>query len=275
MAAATEPTQSSPRWSVVLPYYNERDFIAPTIRSILLQESVSLQLILVDNASTDGSEQVARAEVGEDAGAVIFLSEPAPGKSRALETGLAVVETEFVALCDADTIFPRDYLKRAQDLFDENGDNAGGVIAFARAADLSDYWGSAVRRFAARMLRKQCHAGGFGHAFRTEILREAGGASYDRWPFVLLDHEMFHRVVRISDCIYDGGHICFPSRRRKSRKSVRWNLLERLLYNLTPNRLKDWYFYKFLGPRLLKRGLYQGNLRDHPWTASAAGSESR
>jgi hypothetical protein len=46
---------------------------------------------------------------------------------------------------------------------------------------------------------------------------------------------------------------------------VRWNLWERLLYHATAYRLKDWYFYRFLGPRLARRKLGHLSLREKSW----------
>jgi hypothetical protein len=46
---------------------------------------------------------------------------------------------------------------------------------------------------------------------------------------------------------------------------VRWNLTERLLYALTPYAVKDWFFYRFLSPRLRARGMFEAGLRVRDW----------
>ena len=59
--AVIEKPEITPRsFSVVLPYYNEADFLENTLLSWLNQKRTPDQIILIDNGSTDGSETVAR-----------------------------------------------------------------------------------------------------------------------------------------------------------------------------------------------------------------------
>ena len=46
---------------------------------------------------------------------------------------------------------------------------------------------------------------------------------------------------------------------------MRWNLVERLTYALTPYAVKDWFFYDFLAPRLRARGMFEAGLRVRDW----------
>ena len=50
----------APQWSVVVPYFNEKDYLPATLASLLAQELKPFQVILVDNASTDGSAEVCK-----------------------------------------------------------------------------------------------------------------------------------------------------------------------------------------------------------------------
>jgi hypothetical protein len=125
-------------------------------------------------------------------------------------------------------------------------------------------------RIIARLLPRQCHTGGYAQSFRTEALRRAGGFSETLWPYVLLDHEVMQRVFKHGAARYHSDHWCQPSPRRADRRNVRWTLAERLLYHATPFALKDWYFYRFLGPRLAARKLGHVNLRDKSWERSAS-----
>ena len=51
-------SESSPPISVALPVYNGEKFIGDAIRSILAQDHKNFELIITDNASTDGSEKI-------------------------------------------------------------------------------------------------------------------------------------------------------------------------------------------------------------------------
>ncbi len=252
------------RWTFVIAYYNEADFLPATLAALAAQ-SVPFRLVLVDNGSSDGSDAIARgfAAPGVE---VVCLSETRPGKIHALETAMGELTTEFCAFGDADTWYPPHYLAEAQRAFDAD---PGTVAVMALGVDAS---GQALRRaiyagLVTKILSKQTHTGGYGQAFRTAALVEAGGFSEKLWPYVLLDHEIMQRVAKLGRVVYPFAFWAKPSPRRSDRRRVRWTLAERILYHATPFAAKDWYFYRFLGPRLKARGITHLNLRDKPWEA--------
>ncbi|MDX2225441.1 MAG: hypothetical protein SFV21_21995, partial [Rhodospirillaceae bacterium] len=97
-------------------------------------------------------------------------------------------------------------------------------------------------------------------------LRDAGGYGAHHWPFVLKDHELIHRVLKRGRVRYDWDLWCIPSPRRNDRRAVRWSLAERLLYHVSPFAAKDWFFYRFLGPRFAARGMADTRLRARNWS---------
>ncbi|MEL7027988.1 MAG: glycosyltransferase family 2 protein, partial [Pseudomonadota bacterium] len=115
------------------------------------------------------------------------------------------------------------------------------------------------------LLAKQCHAGGYAHAYRTAALKKAGGYDKTLWPYVLKDHELMHRVMKLGRARYDFDLWCQPSPRRADRTAVRWTLSERILYHVTPYVLKDWFFYSFLSRRLRARNMDEISLRQRTW----------
>jgi glycosyltransferase involved in cell wall biosynthesis len=291
-------------FSVTLPYYNEADFLGNTILSWLNQSRKPDQIILVDNGSTDGSEAVAREVLKDiDSIEVKFLHELRPGKLFALETGCNAVTCEFVALSDADTYYPPHYLELCEKLFADSNNKISALMALPEF-DSPHALCSRLRRWyligLSKVFKKHTFTGGYGQIFRIQALRQAGGFSEKIWPYVLLDHEIMFRIFKgvgdpapftvsqmpffrcviskvcrknkVSRSIFKRGlslyHIdlwCQSSQRRKNRRKVRWNLFERIVYQLTPYPLQEWFFYRFLGPRFQKRGLIQLQLRDKPW----------
>ena len=256
-------------FSVVLPYYNETGFLGNTLLSWLNQSRKPNQIILVDNGSTDGSEAVAR-EVLKNIGSieVKLLHEPRPGKLYALQTGCKAVTCEFVVLADADTFYPPHYLELCEKIFTDSGDRISALMALPEF-DKPHAFRSRVRRryfiVLSKLFKKHTFTGGYGQIFRTKALTQAGGFSEKIWPYVLLDHEIMFRVFIQGLSRYHIDLWCQSSQRRKDRRKVRWNLFERLVYQLTPYLLHEWFFYRFLGPRFKKRGLSQLQLRNKPW----------
>lgn len=262
-------------FTVVIPYFDEADYLPATLRSLLAQSRPPDAWILVDNDSADGSARIARevlAEGGVDE--ALFLQEPRPGKVHALEKGAAAVASEFVAFCDADTIYPSHYLALCGELFRSSGSDVVALMALPVYGDPGSAISRLRRRYfvgVSRVLRKQAFTGGYGQVVRTDTLRDAGGYSEEAWPYVLMDHELVHRLHRHGRILYHPDLWCRPSQRRRDRGAVRWSLAERLLYHVTPYSLKDRFFYDFLGPRFERRGLSQLAIRYRPWSEGEEG----
>ncbi len=207
------------------------------------------------------------SKVGD--GEVLYLSEPRPGKAHALETGCGAVCCEFVALFDADTIYPPHYLELCEALFAGSDQKLSAVMAIDIYRD-PDVFPSRVRRrypaLAQKIRPHLCFTGGYGQVFRTEALERAGGFSAQNWPYVLLDHEIMVRIHKNGASLYSPDLWCRPSPRRADRSRVRWTLFERSLYHILPSSLQDWFFHRFLAPRFRKRGLFGQRLRERTWS---------
>ncbi len=270
----TEVSSPGDDWSMVIAFYNEADFLPATLASLAKQTVRPLRLILVDNGSTDGSAgAVQRFALGHPDLDVVIVSEPTPGQVHALAAGLRQVVSPLVAIGDADTIYPPDYLAKAAAVF---AADAHAVAVFAH--DSAGAPDSAGERLARRLrdalliglARGQTHAGGYAHLFRTDVLRAAGGYAPEQWPYVLKDHELVNRVARHGRFGRAPELWCRPSDRRRDRSGVRWTLGERILYHATPFAAKDWFFYRFLGPRLAARGMKDTVLRQRQWVSDPA-----
>lgn len=254
-----------PAWSVLVPFFNERDAIAATIES-LAGQSAPFRLILIDNGSTDDGARIARATCARLGLDPLLITERTPGKVAALRAGLGWVRTEFVATCDADTVYPPGYLAAAQRTLGEDGCVVAGAFFVAPGADDATVTAQGRRIIgAARALPRQCHTGGAGQAFRTATLRAVGGFEPSRWNYVLEDHEIIHRVMQRGTMRYAADLWCMPSPRERNRASIRWTLIERLLYSATAPWAGDWFFYGFLGKRLRSRKLLSQSIREAPF----------
>lgn len=260
-------------WTVIIPFFNEAEFLPATIASLGAQTRRPDRLLLVDNTSTDGSAEVARAAAAAAGLAATHLHEARPGKIHALETAMAHLATPLVALTDADTVYPPHYLALAARLLARPGTVAAMAVGLpsdpeSAAARRHRWWRGRVMP---ALLPRQTHTGGYGQSFRSDALIAAGGFSEAQWPYVLLDHEIMQRVLKQGRAVYHPDLWCITSDRRADRSRVRWTLAERLLYHATPFALKDWYFYRFLGPRLAQRRLTHLNLREKSWVSADPG----
>ena len=257
------------RWSVIVPYFNEKDYLVGTLKGLVAQRGVGFRLILVDNGSDDGSEALARDFMrGHPDIEVVYLTETTKGKVAAMAAGARLVTTEFLAFCDADTFYPPHYLATADRLLREGG--AGVVAALAvdiyapptaRKGRSRLFW----RTFISRILTWQTHTGGCGFCFRTAAFRAAGGYSQDIWPYVLEDHEVMNRILTQGRAVYDRDFWCMPSDRRGAQ--ISWTLGERLRYHATPFSRQRAFFHEFLAARFAARQATALKLRERPWEA--------
>ncbi|MEI6485714.1 MAG: glycosyltransferase family 2 protein [Sphingomonadales bacterium] len=258
-----------PKWVIVIAFYNEARFIAPTVACALAQDRDDIMLVCVDNGSTDDSAAIV-AEAIKGHPRAMLVSESSQGHTFALRRGLTVAQelgAEKIAFWDADTQYRPNYISRADELL---GSDPGivGVQAFDLYGPY-DSWTSRIIRWrmtvTASLLSGQGHTGTFGQAFRVAALAKCGGPKNDDWPFVLYDHELIHRILKVGRLTHAADHVCWPAPRRQENSHVRWNLTERLLYALTPYAVKDWFFYRFLAPRLKARGMWEAGLRIRDW----------
>ncbi len=257
--------RAPPAWSILVPFFNEREMLPATIESLAAQTRPA-RLILIDNGSTDGSATIARATCERLGLDHLVLTENRPGKVQALQTGLAWVHTPYVATCDADTFYPPNYLAAAEAVLMQDGCVVAGAYWAPADSDAAGRAGAGrLMLAAARALPRQCHTGGAGESFRTEALVRAGGFDPAIWGYVLEDHEVIHRLMKLGTMRYAMDLWCAPSPRKRDRVSIRWTLFERLAYSACAPVAGDWFFYRFLARRLAARRLLSRNIRERAY----------
>ena len=120
---------ASPRWTIVIPFFNEEQWLPATLESLSAQTLRPFRVVLVDNGSTDSTPALARRWAEAQQGIETrLLTQPVPGQVHALHMGIAAVETEFIAICDADTLYPPHYLETATRRLDASPPGTIGVM---------------------------------------------------------------------------------------------------------------------------------------------------
>ena len=144
MEQPSAPEGPGPVVSVVTPAYNAARYLPETVDSVLAQTCSDLELILVDDGSTDDTLTVARRLATRD-GRVRVFATPNGGPAAARNTALSTARGEFIALLDSDDLISPQYLARQIAVLDANPDasivtanaiNRGGGATF----DGKPYW---------------------------------------------------------------------------------------------------------------------------------------
>ena len=102
--------------SVIIPNYNYGRFLETTIKSVLSQTASSVDLIIVDNGSTDDSREVLDKYRGE----LNAIFQNNQGQASARNTGLAHAKGSLIAFLDADDYWEPTKLERQKELIRED-----------------------------------------------------------------------------------------------------------------------------------------------------------
>ncbi len=90
-----------PKVSVIIPIYNVERFMPDTVQSVLCQSEKDIEVILVDDGSTDGSGAICDGFMEED-DRVRVIHKQNGGLSSARNAGIALASAEYVLLVDGD-----------------------------------------------------------------------------------------------------------------------------------------------------------------------------
>ncbi len=105
----------SRRVACVIPTFNADAFVAEAIESVLVQTYAETQIIVVDDGSTDCTEDVVRP-FGRK---ITYLPQPHRGAAAAKNAGIRASRSGFVAFLDADDLWHPDKLTRQMALFEK------------------------------------------------------------------------------------------------------------------------------------------------------------
>ncbi|WP_082526269.1 glycosyltransferase family 2 protein [Kitasatospora sp. MBT63] len=170
--------------SIVVPAYNEEAGIEHTLRSLAASTHPELEIIVVDDGSTDRTVEIAR---GLEIPAVSIIQQPNSGKAAALNTGIAASHHEILILVDGDTVFEPDAVDHlVRPLIDPRIGAVSGNTKVGNRKGLIGRWqhveyvvGFNLDRRMFELLECMPTVPGAIGAFRRQVLESVGGFSTD------------------------------------------------------------------------------------------------
>jgi glycosyltransferase involved in cell wall biosynthesis len=106
--------------SVIMPVYNARDFLSLAIDSVLSQTLREIELICIDDGSTDGSLDIIKEYQANDE-RVRIVTETNAGPAIARNNGIRRARGEYIAFLDADDFFEADLLEELYNAAEADG----------------------------------------------------------------------------------------------------------------------------------------------------------
>ena len=123
--------------SVIVPAYNAERFVGRTLENLLAQTYRDIEVIVVDDGSTDGTVAAIEAVRARD-GRVRLLRQANGGVSKARNTAIAVARGAFVAPLDADDLWHPTKLEKQLACFDGSSPDTGVVYCYFAVIDEQD-----------------------------------------------------------------------------------------------------------------------------------------
>lgn len=163
-----------PNISVIIPIYNVESYLAQCLDSVLAQSYANLEIICIDDGSTDSSGAIVRQYASKDS-RIIHIQQENQGVAAARNNGLAKASGEYIAFMDPDDLYPNNttlallYTKAKQ---------ASALIC---GGGFSDYINGTISTTFPREF--------YGYTFTQE-----GFVDYDKWQFDFGFHRfIYHR----------------------------------------------------------------------------------
>lgn len=118
-----EKSMNSAKVSIIIPAYNAEKTIISTIESILNQTYNDIEIIIVDDASTDSTYEVCKKISQENSQIIKCYKNPKKGVSSARNYGLEMAQSEYIMFIDSDDLYKEEKLKEMltninEDFFD-------------------------------------------------------------------------------------------------------------------------------------------------------------
>jgi cellulose synthase/poly-beta-1,6-N-acetylglucosamine synthase-like glycosyltransferase/peptidoglycan/xylan/chitin deacetylase (PgdA/CDA1 family) len=192
-AIAHTRRRRAPTWSwgppvtapvtVIVPAYNECKTIAATVRSLAFGTHPTIEVLVVDDESSDGTaDEVERLGLAN----VRVVRVPAGGKAAALNAGLALASNDLVVMVDADTVVAPDAVHRlVQPFADPRVGAVAGNVKVGNRNTVIGRWQhieyvigfNLDRRLYDTLGCMPTVPGALG-AYRRDAVRQAGGMSH-------------------------------------------------------------------------------------------------
>ncbi|HEY2044401.1 MAG TPA: glycosyltransferase [Jatrophihabitans sp.] len=220
--------------TVMIAARNEAESIAATLKYLADQDyDGALQVILVDNGSTDGTADIARAAAAELGLDLTVLTETRPGKSHALDLGLQTITTDLTITVDADTLLHRSAVRILVARMESSPSDvlavAGNVQVrnsrqnmWSRLQSWDYLLGIAAVKRVQGLFQSTLVAQGAFSLYRTDALRTAGG-----WPDAIgEDIVLTWHLMRVGRVFYEPLALSFTTApatlRSLTKQRSRW-----------------------------------------------------
>ncbi len=180
-----------PRVSVIIPVYNAIGSLGQCLDALQRSHLTDYELIVVDDHSTDGSDQIARERCGR-----FVRLDRNRGAATARNRGVQLAQAELLFFLDADVLIEPDTLDRIMHVFTQQPDVAATFCSYqddTPAQNFASQYKNLLHHYTHQVSGREAatFCGGYG-AIRREVFTQAGG--FDERYRAMEDVELGYRL---------------------------------------------------------------------------------
>ncbi|MDH5828698.1 glycosyltransferase family 2 protein [Sphingobacterium faecium] len=171
--------KSSNLITIFTPTYNRATLLGRLYDSLINQSFNNFEWIIVDDGSSDNTEEVVQTFLKEDKLAITYVKQQNSGKHIAINTGLDHAQGEWFFIVDSDDYLIPDALKIVNEYLAKNTTYNYDGFAFRRAYEggtsIGGEFPEGIQEFAATIIERTVKyrvSGDMAEVFKTDLLRE-------------------------------------------------------------------------------------------------------
>ncbi len=191
-----------PRVSIIIPCYNQANYLPETLDSVLLQTYTDFECVIVNDGSPDNTEEVAKSYCAKDK-RLKYVYKGNGGLASARNFGIIHSQGEFVLPLDSDDLIAPTYLEKAVNRFDNYPETK---LVYCKADKFGDVQGEWVLPeyhyetliwqnviFCSAMYRRKDYDETIGY----NINMKYGLEDWDFWLSLLSENDVVYRIDEI------------------------------------------------------------------------------
>lgn len=236
--------------SIFTPTYNRAYILPELYKSLQLQIDQSFEWVIVDDGSSDNTEQLVNGWIAEKKVRIVYYKQENQGKHIAINSGVQRASGELFFIVDSDDNLTIDAVKAVKDFWvlNENRDNISGIISYRQFPDgkmVGNPLPESVKQCKLRdTIIKYGSIGDKVVIYRTEILRrfpypkfEGEHFLFESYVFNQIDDE--YDMLVMNNKLYnfdyqsDGLSQNFRKLYRENPKGMQMSFIQTLNYDLS------------------------------------------
>jgi glycosyltransferase involved in cell wall biosynthesis len=178
--------------SICIPTYNRKEYLKETMESILNQTYKDYEIVIVDDGSTDGTEEMIK-KLGIP---VTYFWQPNSGDASARNKLIELARGKYISFIDSDDLLLPDAIERMVKVIDAHSEDVIVYGSYYRIDENGRVYGKCKRRLYSGYITKYLFETILVHAcgsmFPTKVLRES--PAFDSSLYICSDYDLWLRL---------------------------------------------------------------------------------